>query len=164
MKPYHTAALALVSWYLIVPPTTVPPQSDDPPPIEMNSSAPLSQWTRWGTYDDESACANALAKGLSKVQGSNFNLPGPKNMSATNAAKSRQNIAAGARAAQCISSDDPSLQQNDNGNQSVQGDNGNQSAGDQPAQDDGGNQSMQNGPGDQPAENSSAPADSSQPQ
>ena len=55
MNVRHTAALALMGWYLMVP----PPLSHSP------KVAPLSQWTRVGAFQSEEACdvkRNAFSK------------------------------------------------------------------------------------------------------
>ena len=49
MKLRHTAALALVGWYLMVPYPDVPGKSP-------NFKAPLSQWNQMGAFDTAPAC------------------------------------------------------------------------------------------------------------
>jgi hypothetical protein len=48
MKRHHAAALALISWYLMVPPA----KSTGEPDLR----APLSKWVTDGSYDTVQAC------------------------------------------------------------------------------------------------------------
>ncbi len=49
MKLRHTAALALVGWYLIVPPYAANIYSCD-------QNAPISKWLKFQSFESESAC------------------------------------------------------------------------------------------------------------
>jgi hypothetical protein len=166
MKLCQSAALALVSWYLIAPPVTIPQDSDDPPAATVDSAAALSKWTRWGTYDDEGLCDSARTNMVNNLLTSLPKREFPKNMSATNVAQSRQNFLDAVQTLRCISSDDPELQQNSDNtpaqaepaeNQPAETDNSGQSA-----QDNNGNQPTEDQQ-NQPAGNGDAPSDSAQP-
>jgi hypothetical protein len=63
MKPRHAAALALVTWYLIVPPPGQP-RSNGGSSAPPNDSAPLSQWTIRNSYDSEQPCEAAKKQSL----------------------------------------------------------------------------------------------------
>ncbi len=51
MKPRHTAALALIGWYLMVP-----PRASDHRTFIFD--APLREWSIMGSYDSAKECAN----------------------------------------------------------------------------------------------------------
>ena len=48
MKPRHTAALALVGWYLLLPPPDLA--------AAHRTDAPLSQWVQIGNYNSVKEC------------------------------------------------------------------------------------------------------------
>ena len=52
MSARHAAALALVGWYLMAPPIFWNGETD--------SAAPLSYWSREGSFNDEVACQKSL--------------------------------------------------------------------------------------------------------
>jgi hypothetical protein len=92
MKLHHAAALALMVWYLLIPPWNV--DSKGSPLFSSNPDAPLSQWTKEGTFDSPNACDQALHR-LICCNGSE---PLPDRLREY--------------AAQCITSDDPRLNRN----------------------------------------------------
>ena len=49
MKPRHTAALALVGWYLLVPPLVNAP-------YKVDTEAPLTGWKVYQTFDTRDEC------------------------------------------------------------------------------------------------------------
>jgi hypothetical protein len=53
MKPRHTAALALVGWYLMIPPVI---DLKHKRRYEADTDAPLSKWKQSGSYDSADAC------------------------------------------------------------------------------------------------------------
>ncbi len=91
MKPRHTAALALVGWYLMMPPLKSANRDDPSGPRDLH--APFSQWDQVSAYDSAAKCERDIGK----------NLAFPKPDGTTKPA----NISAiGGR---CISTDDPRL-------------------------------------------------------
>src|SRR5271170_7451574 len=56
MKPRHAAALALVGWYLMVPPMA---QEEDWQPGGPPTTASLSEWFIWKSFDAADACEKA---------------------------------------------------------------------------------------------------------
>jgi hypothetical protein len=51
----HTAALALVGWYVLIPPVFSPMGGH--PRSSNDLSAPLNRWDIWGTpFDSETSC------------------------------------------------------------------------------------------------------------
>ena len=56
MKPLHAAALALVGWYLMVLPTA---HEEDWQPGSPPTTASLSDWFIWNSFDAADACENA---------------------------------------------------------------------------------------------------------
>jgi hypothetical protein len=90
MKPRHTAALALVGWYLMVPPVDRQRHS--------LTDKPLTRWNRVETFDSEQACKESLAFLLKNLKGQfqNFEL-----------AVQAERLFHG----QCIASDDPRLKE-----------------------------------------------------
>jgi hypothetical protein len=53
MNLRHATAFALVGWYLMTPPAQSHPlfKGDD-----LDTAAPLSKWTLWGSYDSAKEC------------------------------------------------------------------------------------------------------------
>jgi hypothetical protein len=95
MRPSHAAALALVSWYLMVPPLVNAP-------YKVDTEAPLASWKTNQTFDTAEECNQYL----SSVRGKHENT----------ASAPLGSIKKGTRAfalqmtfAQCVSSDDPGL-------------------------------------------------------
>jgi hypothetical protein len=87
----HTAALALVGWYLMVPPRVIRPQA--PGQQTFDYGAPLSRWVVSSAYDTAHEC-----------EGARF----------LNRQGHRQNtdpLKAEFDAAQCIATDDPRLKE-----------------------------------------------------
>lgn len=65
MKPRHTAALALVGWYLMLPPT-----GRDYP--TGNVDAPLTQWLkRPTTYRNKDECEHVLDRDIRRTNSKN---------------------------------------------------------------------------------------------
>jgi hypothetical protein len=57
MKPRHTAALALVGWYLMVPPMHL---SSEAPCVTFDDGAPLNKWfVLGGSLDTAEECETA---------------------------------------------------------------------------------------------------------
>jgi hypothetical protein len=54
MKLHHTAALALVGWYLMVP----PPVLHSSVPVDLD--APLSKWRIFSIHDSAAECEQGL--------------------------------------------------------------------------------------------------------
>ena len=59
MKPRHVAALALLSWYFLVPPSVCPKGDSD---CFWDFNAPISQWTADGDFDSQQDCITLLEK------------------------------------------------------------------------------------------------------
>jgi hypothetical protein len=55
MKLRHTAALALVGWYLMTPPITLKGLAD-PKATLIDGSAPISQWSQESSFDSAEKC------------------------------------------------------------------------------------------------------------
>ena len=53
MKPRHAVALALVSWYLLVPPLVNAP-------YKVDTEAPLTSWKVYQTFDTREECDKSL--------------------------------------------------------------------------------------------------------
>jgi hypothetical protein len=71
MNLRHTAALALVGWYLMIPPSIEPDLSSDakvqanlnnPPAFEFDDKAPLSRWEIDKSFDRDDDCQQAIKK------------------------------------------------------------------------------------------------------
>jgi hypothetical protein len=130
MKTHHTAALALVGWYLMTPPLG-PNGSIDP-------NAPLSRWEEFEGYDSAAACevehnhlldlANLIQRNLQKSEESltqKLNGISREQLESANPEKLRefnrqldetrisarkiQNYVDGDRASRCVATDDPRL-------------------------------------------------------
>jgi hypothetical protein len=54
MSLRHAAALALVGWYLMLPPTI------DPLDMPVNSDAPISKWSHYGSFDSATECESNI--------------------------------------------------------------------------------------------------------
>lgn len=59
----HSAALALVGWYLMVPPST-PAGLTNPDATLINGSAPIAQWFIRSSYDSAQDCETAKMSGM----------------------------------------------------------------------------------------------------
>jgi hypothetical protein len=99
MKPRHAAALALVSWYLIMPPS-------------FDSTIPLSKWNRISTFDSIDKCASFKLTVQQEI-----NDPAGQEKIRKEAAKTgtpwNSDLAISrSKAAQCVSTDDPRLKGN----------------------------------------------------
>jgi hypothetical protein len=55
MKPCHAAALALVTWHLIVPPVSTAPHA-------VNAAAPLSTWSIVTDFRNADRCKQGVAE------------------------------------------------------------------------------------------------------
>ena len=84
MKPRHTAALALVGWYLMTAPAFYKPDFLTPPP-------PLSRWFINQSFDTAEECEKIRLRNLEKKFGDQSGLQ--------------------ALAWACVASDDPRLKQ-----------------------------------------------------
>jgi hypothetical protein len=60
MNLRHAAALALVSWYLMVPPWTAGHDGRPIQPLVADSYAPLSKWATEGSFDSAADCGLTL--------------------------------------------------------------------------------------------------------
>ncbi len=85
MKRWHTAALALAAWYLMVAPKTNGK-------IEVN--VPLNQWKQSGPYESADDCEATRKQIVAIATGVGSNAP------------------AGSVWAKCVSSDDPAMKKN----------------------------------------------------
>jgi hypothetical protein len=56
MKFRHTAALALVAWYLMAPPSSLPTISSQGLDVKEDTTAPLSKWKSVGTFLTQKEC------------------------------------------------------------------------------------------------------------
>jgi hypothetical protein len=95
IQKLHSAALALVGWYLISPPVY---HSDDYKAAWAVTNAPLSQWTST-SFDTATACETELANQQSINEHGTAHLKDPLSVAIT---KSEQML-------MCIASDDPRL-------------------------------------------------------
>jgi hypothetical protein len=98
MKPRHTAALALVGWYLMMPP---PYWSKTNP-----RNAPLKEWTLFGRYDSAQECSDERSK-MIRVQSMALLSDLAEGVSDAN----RPSLSLDFKHAQCIASDDPRLKE-----------------------------------------------------
>ena len=95
MRPRHAAALALVSWYLLVPPLVNAP-------YKVDTEAPLTSWKVYQTFDTRGECDKSLLAAHTKYE--------------PTASAQIGSIKKGTRAfalqmtfARCVSSEDPRL-------------------------------------------------------
>ena len=58
MKPRHTAALALVGWYLMIPPVFSP--MGDHPRAFNDLKASLNRWDIWASFESETSCKKEM--------------------------------------------------------------------------------------------------------
>ncbi len=91
MKLRHTAALALVGWYLITPPSL--------PNGRLDESAPMGRWDRQESYASSDECKN----GRNRL----FNLEPGSGTTPQELAEMRQVVLK----ALCIATDDPRLKE-----------------------------------------------------
>jgi hypothetical protein len=98
MKVRHTAALALVGWYLLSPPTYVGPYAGDSTKAFTNINAPLSQWTG-SAFDTAAACETELASKQALDESGAAQHKVPLSVALGQSVKSMR----------CIASDDPRL-------------------------------------------------------
>jgi hypothetical protein len=61
MKTRHAAALALISWYLMLPPL-LPSLGNGEPYLGLLPLVPLSQWTAVGSFNSKRECIDAHIK------------------------------------------------------------------------------------------------------
>ncbi len=61
MKPRHTAALALVGWYLLIPPLVNAP-------YKVDTEAPLTSWKVSQTFDTREECDKSLLAAHAKYK------------------------------------------------------------------------------------------------
>jgi hypothetical protein len=90
----HSAALALVGWYLLAPPVTPGPNGS----FMVNKGAPFSQWDHIDSYDAATDCSDDKAK-ISAQLNKLANPSNPKSIEAYIRSYS----------AECIATDDPRL-------------------------------------------------------
>jgi|SRR5208282_15502 len=106
MNLRHTAALALVGWYLLVPPfIRVRPDPRDPSRdrVVPDSDAPLSRWFWSGSFDSADACQRSQEKEIAKTQRRNSLSSSPNEMD--------RNVEMAFLKARCIAADDPRLKE-----------------------------------------------------
>ncbi|HEV2169464.1 MAG TPA: hypothetical protein VGR40_00875 [Candidatus Binatus sp.] len=60
MRNCYLAALAVLSWFVMLPPPIMPPVKDANGNFKVNSTAPMSQWLKLKTYEAEDACKTEL--------------------------------------------------------------------------------------------------------
>jgi hypothetical protein len=99
MKPRHAAALALVSWYLIMPPS-------------FDSTTPLSKWNRIGTFDSIDKCASFKLTVQQEISDPAGQEKIRKEAAKTGKPWNRDLAISRSKAAQCVSSDDLRLKGN----------------------------------------------------
>jgi hypothetical protein len=95
MKPWHTVALMLVSWIMLIPPLVNAP-------YKINMQAPISSWQRYRAFNTSDECDQAVSAAKAKYN--------------PTASAELGTIKKGSRAfalqmsfAQCVSSDSPDL-------------------------------------------------------
>jgi hypothetical protein len=101
MSLRHTAALALVGWYLMVPPA----QNDN----DVQYNAPLAQWTIEHVFDSAVECDAMRYRWRSRAKRIWAAVIDPKKE--LSAADGRLSIAQGRQleACECVATDDPRL-------------------------------------------------------
>ena len=120
MNLRHAAALALVGWYLMVPPMV---QKEDWQLGVRHSTAPLSEWFIWNSFDTADACTKARdalrARPLSNALTDDYHRWLAGRASSINLLEEWENIYSDLLAinnafsqAQCIATDDPRLNSN----------------------------------------------------
>src|SRR5271169_4681342 len=62
MRKCYPAALALISWYLMLPPPIMPPVKDASGDYKVNTTAPISEWLKFKTFKSEESCKARLKK------------------------------------------------------------------------------------------------------
>jgi hypothetical protein len=92
MKLHHTAALALMGWYLILPPR------DARKPEGYNPDAPLKQWYQARAFDSAKACEDARQEFIG--------------YSETGESADHKLMLDALESGRCISTDDPRLKSN----------------------------------------------------
>jgi hypothetical protein len=100
MNLRHAAALALLAWYLVLPPVVLSFPTAGP---EFDTAAPLSTWSRQGTFITEPECRKSLEDRRSELGHRLYELR-TRNSSALSRTRPYQ-----WQAADCIASDDPRL-------------------------------------------------------
>jgi hypothetical protein len=107
MNLRHTAALALVGWYLMMPPVykSSAPESEHISVklgndyFSIHDEAPISEWENSYSYDPASDCQAVILRLLKQKV--------PKAVDSFEGQQSMRNLSA-----KCISSDDPRLKEN----------------------------------------------------
>jgi hypothetical protein len=107
MNPHHTAAFALMGWYLLIPP--VFSAMGDHPRAFNDLSAPINKWDIQGSFDSEANCEKEKQRIRTEApRRLNFAREHPDQ-------DQNGNIAAVAEAwqlSECVATDDPRLKQN----------------------------------------------------
>jgi hypothetical protein len=62
MRTCYTTALVLAAWFLMQPPPAFPPVLDPSGNYKLNSTAPLTQWVKFNTFESEQACVAQLQR------------------------------------------------------------------------------------------------------
>ena len=108
MKLRHTAAFALIGWYLMLPPLTkIGIDSYDLPP---NTAAPLSEWTYAAVdhFDTEEDCQSELRNRQTVAERSSIRDPLRRFHKTTNETLAMY-YEARQQAARCVPDNDPSI-------------------------------------------------------
>ena len=90
MNPRHAAALVMVGWYLMVPPPFGP----------VIPETPLTQWTKWKTFDTAAKCEAARDQEVADSQ---------KTLKDASASAAKKIVAWEFSSVQCVATDDPRL-------------------------------------------------------
>jgi hypothetical protein len=98
MNLHHTAALALLGWYLMVPPNS----GGSRKPLDLN--APLSTWEKSESYDSKAECEDARSTRISERQDKSDEIKSRKTRQILQRAIEQL------QHGQCISADDPRLE------------------------------------------------------
>jgi hypothetical protein len=107
MKLHHTAALALVGWYLMCPPSKGP----NPRGGEVFSRAPLWDWEQVAVFDTAKECSDARSRDVTEMSQSVAIIK--EQVPAPTAQRLREvnNMWIQIDLEQCIASDDPRLKE-----------------------------------------------------
>jgi hypothetical protein len=62
MRKCYATALVLIMWFLMLPPPLMPPVKDAAGDFKMNTTAPMSQWFKYKTYQTQDECRATLTQ------------------------------------------------------------------------------------------------------
>ncbi|HUO06098.1 MAG TPA: hypothetical protein VMU16_12955 [Candidatus Binataceae bacterium] len=105
MNLRHTASIALVGWYLMLPPLIQNSNNSVSDFTLTDPKAPLSNWVKQGTFDSARECEEALQKLVTAAEANQDSEVVV--MTISDLEKIRQ-----ARSAKCVDMDDPRLKGN----------------------------------------------------